>query len=100
MVIMEGSSPFYACPHYMRKDEKHPDGYEEGENACANRISFTAASTVMEKFMRIVEEDAMSGAMCDYRGMKFDHNGITVKILKYAPNDVQVGILNRKALKS
>ena len=101
MVVMEGSSPFYACPKYMRQDEKHPDGYIDGERACANRISFTRAMSVMERFMKIVEEDDAAGVICDYTGMKFSFDGIDIRILKYDPKkEIRVGVINRRAIHS
>lgn len=99
MTIMEGKSAFYACSKYMLKDEKHPDGHEANERACANRISFQSMMRIMEKFMKIVEADDAAGTVCDYTGMKFKSNGVDVKILKYDPSDMRIGILNRKDMR-
>lgn len=98
MVVMEGSTPFYACPRYMLKDKKHPDGHEEGEPSCPNRISMTAVSNLMNKFMQIVEKDEDEGVIGDYTGMQFTYNGIKVKVLKYSVNDTRLGIVNRRAI--
>ena len=100
MVVMEGSTPFFACPRYMLKDEAHPDGHEEGEPGCLNRISLTAVSNLMEKLMKIVEKDDAFGAVADYTGMQFQYNGIQAKVLKYSNKDVHLGIVNRRALQS
>lgn len=90
---------FYACPKYMRKDEKHPDGHEEWEHGCVNRLSFSDAADILTKFNKTVEEDMMSGTICDYKGCRFIHkNNIEVTILKYQSGHVSFGILNRKAV--
>jgi hypothetical protein len=97
MKTMKGDSVFYACPHYMIEDEKHPDGHKKDEKMCTNRISFTGATAVIDKFMKIVDDDTADGIVMDYTGMTFKYNGIDVRILKYSPNDVRIGILNKKA---
>ncbi len=97
MKIMEGETPFYACPHYMLKDENHPDGHEPGERACANRLSFTRAKGIVDRLMKTVENDENEGIFCDYTGMQFDDNGITAEILKYDPLDTRISIVNRRA---
>lgn len=99
MVVMEGSSAFYACPKYMLKDEKHPDGHEPDERACPNRISFIRANTIVEKFMKRVEADNTDNMFMDYTNMEFKYDGITVRILKYSPTDVRIGIINKRAFK-
>lgn len=98
LVPMEGESTFYACPKYMLQDEAHPDGHLPDERQCANRISFTRAQSVIDRFMKIVEEDTASGDLMDYTNMKFSFDGIDVKILKYSPDDTRIGIVNRRAL--
>lgn len=98
MKVMSGQTPFYACPRYMLKDEEHPDGHEPGEQGCANRVSFTLAMSIVDRFSKVVEEDTAQGNIADYTNMKFTFNGVEVKILKYSPTDVRIGVLNRKAL--
>ena len=100
MIVMEGSSSFYACPHYMLKDDNHPDGRDEDEKMCVNRISFTALTNIVNKLMKMVEKDDENGIIADYTGKKFDYNGITVTILKYSMNSFHIGILNRRAINS
>ena len=98
LTIMEGDSSFYACPHYMKNDEKHPDGYKDGELMCVNRISFTRATSIIEKFEKIMSDDGMSALTSDYTGLTFSLNGVHVRVLKYTPSDIRIGILNRRAV--
>lgn len=98
MVVMEGDSPFYACPQYMTKDGKHPDGHEPGEKMCCNRISFSAFTKVVEKYMSIVESFERQNCVGDFTGLTFEAGGIQAKILHYSMDDVRIGILNPKAI--
>lgn len=98
MIVMSGTSSFYACPHYMLKNEKHPDGHSEDEKMCTNRISFTALTNVMSKLMKIVEKDDEDGIIADYTGKTIEYNGIKITVLKYHLNTFHIGILNRRAI--
>lgn len=98
MIVMEGDTPFYACPRYMTKDEKHPDGHEPGEMMCRNRISFSAFTKVVEKYMSIVESYERQGCVGNFTGLTFEAGGVQAKILRDSVNDVRIGILNQKAL--
>lgn len=100
MIVMNGASSFYACPHYMLKDENHPDGREEDERMCNNRISFTALTNVMNKLMKMVEKDDEDGIIADYTGKTLEYNGIKITVLKYHLNTFHIGILNRRAINS
>ena len=100
MVVMTGQSDFYACPKYMLKDDEHPDGHENGEKMCMNRLSFTRAKSVVDAMMKVVEKDMASGIIAaDYKGYTFTVAGIDVKVLKYSLNEgIKFGILNRRAI--
>lgn len=89
---------FFACSKYMRKDERHPDGYDVGEHGCANRLSLADAGDIISKFNQIVEADLNENVICDYTGYTFMHKGIKVRILKYGNGNLKFGILNRKAI--
>lgn len=97
-VKREGESPFYACPRYMRRDEKHPDGHEMDEPACPNRVSFNDAASIVEKFAAVVEESILSGEITDFSNFKFNYKMYQVTILSYDDDEVQIGIINRRAI--
>lgn len=97
--VMEGSSSFYACPRYMRKDAAHPDGHEEGERACANRISFRDTEKIVEFFGSMYSEDLANGILMDYTGVEFDLRSYHVKVLRYSMNgDIDLGVINKAAV--
>ena len=103
MVMRERSDDskddFYACPKYMRKDEKHPDGHTDQERACANRLSFTDAGSVLFAFNKMVEDDGIDGMFADYTHARFSVGKfIDVEVLKHSGNKVRFGIYNRKAV--
>lgn len=93
---------FFACPKYMRKDDAHPDGFdrEAGETGCANRLSFSDAADLLDKFNKTVETDLMNGEISDYQGYRFTHRQIQAQILKYGGKELRIGILNRKAIQN
>jgi len=86
---------FYACRKYMKKDEDHPDGHEDGEPACFNRLSFTTAADIVSRFSAIAEEDLLIGNQADYKNMTFVVKNIKVKVLRYTPSEIRFGVLNR-----
>lgn len=98
MKVMEGTSPFYACPYYMRQDEAHPDGHPDDCPACNNRISFAVTASIMDKMMKAIEKSEAEGEMGDYTGMQITYGGVSAKILRYDTKNMKVGILNRKAV--
>lgn len=97
----DSKDDFYACPKYMRKDERHPDGYSENERACANRLSFTDAGSVLFAFNKMVEEDSISGMFADYTNTVFPvGTHIRATVLRHTSNEVWFGIYNRRAIES
>ena len=101
MVIQEGQSKFFACPKYMLKDEKHPDGHEADEKACVNRISFDDIGNIMMALHSVMSNAvADPGEMIDFNGYSFKHKSYDVKILKYNEftGKIKLSILNRKVL--
>jgi len=99
MDVKSGSSLFYACPKYMRKDDEHPDGHEETERACANRISFTDLEKIMEQISQEVEDAAFAGQEFDITGLRGKIRTLEYRVLKYEPGDIRLGILNRMAIR-
>ena len=92
---------FYACPKYMRKDEKHDDGFIEGEKGCLNRLPFSVAGDIIFHFNNIVQKDLENGIITDYEGFKFNYkNQYDVWVLKDEKNELSFGILNRKAVEN
>ena len=96
MVYMEGATPFHACPRYMLKDDQHPDGHGPLEKACANRLSFGLSTKIVERLMEMVEDDVENGRYCDYTNLTFNCAGIRVRVLKYNPHEIRLGILNSR----
>ena len=92
MTVFEGHTSFYNCSRYFLKDDEHPDGHEEGERGCANRLSFTMAVNIVEKISKKIEEDMFG----DFTGMKMRYNGIEVKVLEYSMEKglTKIGINN------
>jgi len=100
LIIMQGDTPFYACPRYFRKDDEHPDGHEADDKMCLNRLSFTKAQSIVDKMMKVVENDRANGIFtADYKGYTFTVSGIEVTVLKYHFGaGIKFGILNRSAI--
>lgn len=91
---------FFACPKYMQKDEKHPDGYGEGERGCTNRLSFSDAANILLEFNKIVEEDMQDDMIVDYTNLTFNYKQIKVTVLKYGSDTLWLGIYNKRAIES
>ncbi len=98
-VLMQGTSAFYACPRYMRKDAQHPLGHDVDERACPNRISLYEEPQIVEVLNKIIEEDLMSGAIVDYTNLVFHYKHIEAKVLKYSDSEITISLLNKKAVK-
>ena len=82
----------------MKKDDKHPNGYEEGERACANRISFDDVRHLVEKFGDIIQNDEENGVIANYKGMKMKWKSIDAIVLEYEKEKIVLGINNRKEI--
>lgn len=99
MVIMNGQTgQFYACPKYMLKDDKHPDGHEADERACANRLSFMDAEQIVMLLSKEVEEDLENGIMGNYKGITIRLKQIDAVVLEYSDYKIEIGIINHKAI--
>jgi len=99
--VYEGSAtPFYACKKYMRKDEMHPEGHEDNEDACGNRLSFNMAISIVEKISKEIEDSLSKGELTDYNGFTFRYKNVRVKVLKYTPQKgvTGIGILNENEI--
>lgn len=96
--VKEGQSPFYACPKYMLKDEKHPNGHTKDERACPNRLNFIDAQGIVEKFSDIVEEDLLSNENINYEGLEFKYKHYIINVLEYTDKSIKLGILNKKSI--
>lgn len=89
---------FFACPKYMRKDEKHPDGFDKNETGCTNRLSFSDAGDIVVAFNKIVDDDIASFLFRDYTNYSFTLRNISVVVLSYSSEFIKFGVLNRKAV--
>lgn len=99
MYVYEGAAtPFYACPRYMLKDEEHPNGHNEGEPGCSNRMSFDAARYFVEKISKAMEEDILNNAIADMTGMKMSWHGIDAEITSHDTGKIIVAIKNLKQI--
>lgn len=89
--------PFYACPRYMKKDENHPNGHEEGEKSCTNRLSIEEARHIMEKLDELADEAAANHEFPDFTNLVIKRkNGVTAKIIKYTPEETLISIKNTR----
>lgn len=96
--VKAGESPFYACPKYMLKDNKHPNGHTKDERACPNRLNFIDAQGIVEKFSDIVEKDIINDKNINYEGLEFKYKHYEIKVFKYTDNDIKISVINKKAL--
>ena len=46
-----------------------------------------------------IEESEMNGEVANFTNFRFDYKGIEVKVLKYTDSHIDLGIVNKKALK-
>ncbi len=104
MVFKEGAiSSFYACPKYMKKDSQHPDGHEEDERACANRLSFDAAQNIMMAISDKISEAYFKGIVIDLTGQTFRVRYASmiyeVSVLLHRQDKIKIGIVNTSAVK-
>lgn len=99
MYVYEGTgTPFYACPKYMKKDEKHPDGHEENERGCANRISFDDYRHLVEKISADLEKALLNNEMPDLTGNKYHWKSVDAEITKYTDKKIILSVLNKKEI--
>ena len=97
--IMTGSSKFYACPKYMVKDENHPDGHEVNERACANRLSFDDAGSILMEFNKMASESGENDEFTDFTNACFECKYYNVKVLFYSDSKICFGIINKRAVR-
>ena len=95
-------SPFLSCRRYMKKDENHPDGHEEAETACSNRLSYDSAIRIIERLMKDMEESIRSGDYINYKGYSFKYRGIRVKVLDFdfEKGFKKIGVLNEAEIEA
>lgn len=99
MVLMEGETPFFACPKYMRLDKEHPEGHGPHEPACPNRLSFADAAKVVEKLAGERVDSVARGEFCSFENYQFvlKGTGIRATVLHYEDGDKAIGIFNKRA---
>lgn len=93
------TSTFFSCPKYKLKDEDHPDGHEKGERSCANRLNYGDALELVTKLSNDIQESLFSGEYCDFTNHQLHHKQIDAKIITYNDDQIEIGIINKKALK-
>lgn len=98
----QGTTAFYGCPKYFKKDENFPDGWDEEyhERACPNRLNFDDAQDIVMKFSSEIEESLLSGDITDYTNYVFKHKYYVIKVLKFSLEKMEIdfGIINNRAL--
>lgn len=101
LVIQEGQNKFFACPKYMLKDEKHPDGHEADERPCVNRMSLDDTGNIMMALHNVMSNVLSDPEeMVDLNGYSFKYKSYDITVLKYNEftGKVKLSILNRKVL--
>lgn len=98
MDVKEGNDKFFACPRYMLRDEKHPNGHKPEKPGCANHISFGEAEKIVSMLSERIEEAMQEMDFRDFTGDTFHYRMIDVKVLKYSDDEIQLGVINRKAV--
>ena len=98
-VPREGETTFYGCPKYFKQDEKHPDGWDENDHMCLNRLNFNDAQDIVAKLSETIEGSLVSGEMIDFTNYTFDFKYYTVRVLKYSPKDMEIklSIVNKSS---
>ena len=90
------NTPFYACRRYMRKDTLHPDGHEDNEPSCTNRLSYYAAASVLEKLNELIEAEMDDDCFGDYTDMAFVSRGMRIRILDFTDRNLKLGVQGMK----
>lgn len=90
-VDKEGSSPFYACPHYV------PAIMKSSDKDCTNRLPITA----QEKLVLLLTEKARnpgSPMENNLTGMKWSAGGVDYKVVEHKDGKFKVSVLNNKEI--
>ena len=95
----DNKDDFYACPKYMLKDEKHPTGHEVNENSCKNTISFADVGNILLEFNKRIETMGVDALFADFTNYKFDYKQISIRVLKFAEDEIKLGVINKNAIK-
>jgi len=96
MYVFESSAPFYACRKYMRKDSTHPEGHDQDEPSCTNRLSFYMTSSILQKINELIEEEMDGGYFGDYTNLSLSYKGCRVRILGLSEGLLKLGVKNEK----
>ena len=81
-------TPFYACSNYV----KAPG--QEGET-CPNRLNIDDYYKIVEQFLEAVEKNPMGNFLNYTFVSKKTHQSIKVKVIKYADDEIRLGIINQ-----
>ena len=88
------TSMFYSCPRYYVDKTNRP-----GDRACANRLSFDDAEAIILRLSDVILEHEQKGEEFDLTNYRMNYKQVQVKVLKYSPQEMQLEILNRRALR-
>lgn len=92
MAYQQGpDSLFYACPKY------HPENREPEERACSNRLNLVNAEKIINQFANEVEKRGFIGV--NLTNYEWDYKTIHIKVLKHSVNEINLEIVDKKALK-
>lgn len=86
-------SLFYSCPKY------YPQNRKDGEKACSNRINLIEYENMVEYISSEIADAKMNGGTVDMTNHKWKKKGIEYKILNHTDDNIDVSIVNLKALR-
>ena len=82
--------PQYVCARYYKKDDEHPDGYEDVR--CENLLRYDDYIKIIEKISAIVESDSADKTEAHYKGMKFTYKNMELTVIKHTDKHIDLGV--------
>ena len=97
--IMNGETAFYACPKYMLKDKRHPDGHKKDEKACPNRLNFDDAGNIIMELSKMISASIEDDEFTDFTHTRFKYKYYDVEVLFYSDDRICLSVINRRVVK-
>ena len=88
--VEDGNHPQFICAHHFRKDEEHPDGYEEEK--CDEVLRFTDYEKIVGKIEERIEKDSVERVEANYKGLRFSYKTLKAVVIKHSEKHIDVGI--------
>ena len=82
--------PQFICARNFKKDDEHPDGYED--TRCNCMIKFDDYFRIVEKMESIVEKDSEDRTEAHYKGMKFNEKNLSVTVINHTDKHIDLGL--------